>query len=349
MTNNVLSRREFLKLCGLSLGTLAFNPLFPRDEREYAIGVIGRVTHDISVFDEPKLEAETVGYRSRDDLLNIYYQVTPLTGPAYNPVWYRVWGGYVHSAFVQRMEVRFNETLDTISEEGQLSEITIPYSRPYDYSSTGEWEIKSDFLLYYGSNHWVTDIVEGPDRQAWYEISDELWEGFKYYVPASHLRAIPDEELTPISPNVAFEDKRIEVSKATQTLIAYEEGEIVMQTQVSTGINRGGSTEGYPTITPSGVHNIASKMPSKHMGSGGLAGTGEDFSALPGVPWTAFFAEGGYAIHGTFWHNNFGIQMSRGCINMRNEDAKWLFRWMLPIHPPSSWETRGFGTQLIVT
>ena len=54
---------------------------------------------------------------------------------------------------------------------------------------------------------------------------------------------------------------------------------------------------------------------------------------LPGVPWTSFFIfETGVAFHGTFWHNNFGIPMSHGCINMRNEDAKWLFRWVTPTY-----------------
>jgi hypothetical protein len=76
--------------------------------------------------------------------------------------------------------------------------------------------------------------------------------------------------------------------------------------------------------------------------------------ALPGVPWTAFFAEGGYAIHGTYWHNNFGLPMSRGCINMRNSEAKWLWRWVNPawdpeVHSSADWEVRGLGTPVIVT
>ena len=31
--------------------------------------------------------------------------------------------------------------------------------------------------------------------------------------------------------------------------------------------------------------------------------------------------------HGTYWHNNFGHPMSHGCVNMTNEDAKWLYEW----------------------
>ena len=96
-----LSRRDFLKLSGLSFGALAFRD-FPPGRAEYQPVRMGRVAyHSISVFDEPKVDAHTVGYRFRDTLLNLYQRLEPETGPAYNPVWYRVWGGYVHSGFIQ--------------------------------------------------------------------------------------------------------------------------------------------------------------------------------------------------------------------------------------------------------
>lgn len=44
-----------------------------------------------------------------------------------------------------------------------------------------------------------------------------------------------------------------------------------------------------------------------------------------------FVPETGVAFHGAYWHNNFGLQMSHGCVNMRPKDAKWLFRWSYPI------------------
>ncbi len=69
---------------------------------------------------------------------------------------------------------------------------------------------------------------------------------------------------------------------------------------------------------------------------------------LPGVPWTAFFAEGGYAIHGAYWHNNFGAPMSRGCINLRPADAQWIYRWITPLATTEDWEARGYGTRVTV-
>jgi lipoprotein-anchoring transpeptidase ErfK/SrfK len=47
---------------------------------------------------------------------------------------------------------------------------------------------------------------------------------------------------------------------------------------------------------------------------------------LPNVLWTMYFYKG-YGRHGTYWHNNFGQLMSHGSVNMRDEDAKWLFDW----------------------
>ncbi len=50
-----------------------------------------------------------------------------------------------------------------------------------------------------------------------------------------------------------------------------------------------------------------------------------------GVSWPTFFNTNvGAAIHGVFWHNDFGVRRSQGCINVAPEDAKWIFRWTAP-------------------
>jgi lipoprotein-anchoring transpeptidase ErfK/SrfK len=35
----------------------------------------------------------------------------------------------------------------------------------------------------------------------------------------------------------------------------------------------------------------------------------------------------GYAIHGAYWHNNFGAPMSHGCVNMTPGEAQILYNW----------------------
>jgi lipoprotein-anchoring transpeptidase ErfK/SrfK len=47
---------------------------------------------------------------------------------------------------------------------------------------------------------------------------------------------------------------------------------------------------------------------------------------IPNVPWTMYF-HGSYAIHGAYWHNNFGTPMSHGCVNMKTAQARRLFQW----------------------
>jgi lipoprotein-anchoring transpeptidase ErfK/SrfK len=32
-----------------------------------------------------------------------------------------------------------------------------------------------------------------------------------------------------------------------------------------------------------------------------------------------------YGLHGTYWHHNFGHPMSHGCVNLKTEDAQWLY------------------------
>jgi len=347
-----ISRKNFLKLGALALSALAANPFPPSpDDSSNPSGVIGRVTHDtVSIFKEPTWpQGETVGYLRRDTLENLYYSLTPPDGPPYNPIWYRIWEGYIHSAYIQKVKYRYNTPVTSLPKSGQLCEVTVPYTQIYQHSVTDGWRQRS--RLYYLSAHWGVGVDEGPDGTPWYRLYDELRED-EYHVPASHMRLIPDEEMSPISPDIPPSKKRIEVSIQNQTLIAYEGEKIVLSTRISSGLNKRPDPNGIPWDTPRGQYNIQVKMPSKHMGDGNLAADGSD---LPGVPWTCFFlTPPGNAFHGTYWHDNFGLQMSHGCVNMDTDQAKWLFRWTTPVFktPITShqdWEQRGMGTLVVIT
>lgn len=355
---NSLSRRDFLKLSGLALGSLAFSPTFPRPQ-EQDQGMLGRVTiKEIDLRSEPRDDAPIIGKRYRDQLVHIYYELTPPDAPIYyNPLWYRVWGGYLHSARLQLVEVRHNQPLSEVNENGQLCEVTVPFSQAYQYSSRQGWYPWNGSRLYYETTHWATGIDTGPDGEPWYEVSSEIDQYLKYFVPASHLRPIPAEEFSPLSSDVPPEKKRIEISLNEQTLRAYEYDEVVHTARVSSGIpSQGPSPNGIPTATPKGRFRIYSKMPNKHMGSvtGNPDAEESGGFSLPGVPWTCFFVpEWGVALHGTYWHNNFGLQMSHGCVNLRNADAKWLFRWTTPVFDTEitdrrDWERTGNGTSVVV-
>ncbi len=350
-----LNRRDFLKISGLALSALAFTDDFPPERYEYEPAKIGRVTYEsISVFELPKVDARQLSYRFRDSLMNLYETFESEDGPLYNPVWHRIWGGYVHSSYVQPVAVELNQPRESVPEYGLLTKVSVPYSQPYNYTTQDGWTPNEDgFFLYYDSTHWITDVVEGPDGLPWYQITDELYNAYKYYLPAPHLKVFDFEDLAPISEDVPPDEKRIEVSLTRQRLIAYEGDKEVMNTKISSGIPRSVPQGSLPSKTPVGQHRIISKLPSKHMGQTRLTDNLSDPS-LPGVPWTMFFDERGYALHGAYWHSNFGAQMSRGCVNMSIEDSMWLFRWSTPVWRPeevvdlTGWEARGNGTRVDV-
>ena len=71
---------------------------------------------------------------------------------------------------------------------------------------------------------------------------------------------------------------------------------------------------------------IYKKTPSRYM-QGPIDGITDQYYDLPGVPWDLYFTSGGAAIHGTYWHENFGKQSSHGCVNLPVEKAKELYSW----------------------
>ena len=340
-----ISRRDFLKLGSSVIAGFGVFP-FMLDLESFDDSHQVRVaTKAVPVHSGASDQNRITGQRFRDELVNIYEEVDA-GSPVYNPIWYRVWGGFVHRARLQKVKALFNKPLTSIPEGTQhLAEVTVPYTQAMRYTKTYGWQ--PNLRLYYGSVHWITAIDEGPDSEPWYRIFDELV-GYPYHVPAIHLRPIPLEEWSGITPDIPLEEKRIEVNLATQTLIAYELDKELLKTKISSGIANSGTNTGLSTQTPTGEFRIISKYPSKHMGNGNLFASPEDYE-LPGVPWTCFFHEAGYAFHGTYWHDNFGTPMSRGCVNMRIEGAKWLFRWVRPLHDPNRTYTPGYGTKVIIT
>jgi len=322
-----MDRRNFLKY--LSLGLTAFS--FPGKITSQLFNIIhlGRITSEsLSIYKEPSENSQILFQRFFNDILNIYDEVISDDGPGYNPVWYRVWGGYVHSAFVQTVRNQLNPIIRSFPSSGLLMELTVPYSQSYRIDNRNVWE--AFFTLYYGSTHWIFDIIEKPDGRLYYEIHDALLT-LSYFVPAEHLRIVNESELTPIHPDIAPQDKHIEISIDFQALRVYEKNQLIKEFQVSTGLpDKSIDPDAIPTDTPKGDHIIQTKHPSVHMGDGTLRSDAEAYE-LPGVPWVSYFEpRTGVAIHGAYWHNNFGVTMSHGCVNMKPEDAKWVYRWTTP-------------------
>jgi lipoprotein-anchoring transpeptidase ErfK/SrfK len=141
--------------------------------------------------------------------------------------------------------------------------------------------------------------------------------------PSSGVRgrmASPDPETSPAVQQARLNgEKWIRVSLSEQKTYAYQGDQLVNEFIVSTGL------PGTPTVT--GEFRMWVRTPVQTM-SGGSREAGTYYS-LPNVQWVQYFY-GDYGFHGAYWHNNFGNPMSRGCVNMTNEDAKWLYDWAFP-------------------
>lgn len=121
--------------------------------------------------------------------------------------------------------------------------------------------------------------------------------------------------------NAAGEERWIEISLGEQKLKAWEGNKLVMEFPISSG-------KWAPT--PTGTFNIWYKTRNQTM-SGGSQTLGTYYN-LPNVPHNMFFYKG-YAIHGAYWHNNFGTPMSHGCVNSPLANAAQIFDWAGPIVP----------------
>jgi lipoprotein-anchoring transpeptidase ErfK/SrfK len=214
---------------------------------------------------------------------------------------------------------------------GMWVEITVPYvdiilANP---PARSPW-LKEATLprLYYSQILWVDQVRTDESDQVWYRVNERYGYGDIFWAAAEAFRPLDPTEVEPIRPEV--EDKKIIVDVTHQTMACYEGNVEVHFCRISSGAKFDAS--GNPVdkwSTPVGAHPVWRKLVSTHM-SGGTTGGGYD---LPGIGWTTLFVGNGVAIHSTFWHNDFGVPRSHGCVNAKPEDARWVFRWTQP-HVP---------------
>ncbi len=114
----------------------------------------------------------------------------------------------------------------------------------------------------------------------------------------------------PPAPSAPTSGRWIDVNLSAQRVTAYQGNTAVRSTLASTGL--------WSTPTVTGQYHIYVKYASTLMSGPGYY--------LPNVPYTMYFYRG-YAIHGTYWHSNFGQPMSHGCVNLPTSEAQWFYNW----------------------
>jgi lipoprotein-anchoring transpeptidase ErfK/SrfK len=323
LSANTLSRRDFLKLAGcgmlgLALPDLSPSPYFQDSEARLQ----GRITEkSLWAYAEPNAKAERVEMYWRDLVVPIIGAVVNDDETAHNRIWYRLEAdqGYLYSGGVQPVQTLLNEPVQDIPPAGLLGEISVPFT---DAHEEPDPEGAVAHRLYYETVHWIMGKAIGADGQTWYRLLDDKWNLY-YYIPARHIRAIPDEELAPLSPEVPSGDKLVEVNLTQQLVLAFEGSRLVFATRAATGTQyRSGRW-----TTPPGEFITSYKRPTRHMAAGDIASNGFD---LPGVPWVLYITKSGISFHGTYWHNDYGQPRSHGCINLTPQASKWLYRWTVP-------------------
>jgi lipoprotein-anchoring transpeptidase ErfK/SrfK len=134
----------------------------------------------------------------------------------------------------------------------------------------------------------------------------------------SNMQSVPPDKPKPLEPQTPMGKlgpKWIELDLSTQMLVAYEGQTPVYSARMSSGRSR------FPTVV--GSYRIYLKYKTQRMR--GMQGTPEEYD-IPNVPNVMYFYSG-YAIHGVWWHTNFGTPASHGCINLSQANAKWMFDW----------------------
>ncbi len=124
-------------------------------------------------------------------------------------------------------------------------------------------------------------------------------------------------------------ERYVDVDISSQTLVAFEGARPVYATLVSTG--KYSKTKAKDHSTPKGEWRVREKHITTTMDGDGTAAGDLPYS-IEDVPFVQYY-QGSYALHAAFWHTNFGVQMSHGCVNLSPLDAKWLFFFTGPSLP----------------
>ncbi len=345
-----ITRRKLLKLIAAAATAAALSPVFhararypsppePDDGEEnsaysnYWIRV-GRAIHTVAFYDQPSTSATRLDTRQRDQSFLILGEVrAPFS--AHNDLWYRTSLGYVHSAWVLPIRVYPPQPfIRDVGEWGFWGQVSRVFTEAY---AEPDMQAEQVYRFYGGTVYHVVDAFKDEQGIGWYKVFDEFppTDPTHQWVLARDVRRIPRSEMSPIRPFVG--EKRIEVDLSKQSLTCYEGEWPVFTTLVASGLGGGIQLEDGTVVdlaTHTGETCVLLKQPSRHMSNrpypGGPPTVGEIFD-LPGIPWNTFFDLSGTAIHGTYWHNDFGVPRSHGCLNVSCEAARWIYRWVHPI------------------
>ncbi len=342
------SRRDFIKLAGLGIGALAFGP--PRFQRQPALAQfpagdrLGRVAvtpnfYSTPLMSQPNENSTKIRDAQQDEIVAWQREVigTNVMGRT-NTRWVETPEGFIYEVDLQPVRNLPNTPITAVpaGKPGFWAEVTVPYVDLQIQNSPISPAMKyllgnsQPIRLYYGQVVWIDAVGSQDGHTILYRFNESPGHGYGYgdlfLAEGAAFHPLTAEDVAPINPNVDPATKKIVVdcTPTQQTLSCFEGKTEVYFCRVSTGFVSAAEDDS----TPQGDQAISWKIYSIHMAANTANRGGYDTMA---VPWPVYFNQpAGAAIHGAFWHNDFGVQRSHGCVNCSPEDAKWIFRWTTP-------------------
>ncbi|MFT3928058.1 MAG: L,D-transpeptidase [Myxococcales bacterium] len=173
------------------------------------------------------------------------------------------------------------------------------------------------------------------DGKLMHELSDGTYL-YDWYLAVAEKMARPKE--------VGPKEPWVHVDVGEQTLVLYVGDEPIYATLISSGL--------VEHATPLGSFRIHKKYVSDSMADIG-ADVADNRYSIDDVPWTQYF-DGARALHGAFWHSQFGIKRSHGCVNLAPADAFYIFQHTWPVvapgwHGVSTQKTGYTGSLVVIT
>jgi len=151
------------------------------------------------------------------------------------------------------------------------------------------------------------------------------------YVPTFDGRWVRTQDIAridaaPMPTDLKPGEKWIDVSIKAQALVAYEGDKPIFATLVSTGKDGTNVKGQFATVQGS------FRVREKHVAATMDGDTAGELYSIDDVPYIQYF-HSSYALHGAFWHSDYGRVRSHGCVNLSPSDAKRLFMWTEPKLP----------------
>ncbi len=343
------SRRDFIKLAGLGLGALALNPRaplgsaaplaqFPADDRLGRVAVTPNF-YSTALRSQPDENAPKIRDVGQDEVVVWQRDVvgTNVMGRT-NRRWVETPDGFIYEVDLQPVKNLPNTPITAVPQgkNGFWAEVTVPYvdlsvqNAPISPGVKYLMSTNQPVRLYYGQVAWIDAVGADPSGNILYRFNEAPKHGSGYgdifVAEAAAFHPLTDADVAPISPNVDPATKKIiiDATDGRQTLSCFEGNSEVYFCRVSTGFFSSAEDDS----TPLGDQSISWKTFSIHMAANTVNRGGYDTMA---VPWPVYFNQpAGAAIHGAFWHNDFGVRRSHGCVNVSPEDATWIYRWTNP-------------------